>query len=428
MKTHFFKTSHDSLGPIAVGVGADKVSAMLDAVSKIEGRRGPEGDALAAMLRQGVACEVLPQATRFADHGEHGFTTRETAIMAEIVTSDSQAHALAEGATCGVHDLLSQLKEKYSRKAIGAGLNLSLVDWAEVLAELPAPQQIHRELGVHPLLASPPEIEAGSGRVIPDEVRGVLERCAIDGLHLYLPQARLDRKLYAQVDDVLRALGGKWVGRKVQAHVFEEDPQPLLDIAISTGRFVKPQDFGYFPTPDDLVKQVIELADLRPGMKALEPSAGRGAIAVRMAEILGFDNVTVVELLNGNARKLVEAGFSAVNRVDFLSLDPVPIYDRIIMNPPFSRLTDVDHVMHASRFLKPDGRLVSFTAPSWEFNSARKAQDFRDFFSECSGEVLDIEAGAFASSGTNVATRIITMDAENFPWYREAPARHRQAA
>jgi predicted RNA methylase len=207
----------------------------------------------------------------------------------------------------------------------------------------------------------------------------------------------------------------------VQAHVFAEDPSAALDVAIGTGTFVRPQDFGCFPTPMELVQQMMQRADIQPGMRVLEPSAGDGAIANAAAAAAGSRSlVTAVELLPGNVRKLHAAGFTDVLEKDFLTLEPQPSFDVVCMNPPFGKMADIDHVLHAARFLKPTGRLVAITSPSWTSNSARKAQSFKDFVSQAQGEVLDVAAGAFAAAGTNIATRLISMEAVNFPWNRLA--------
>jgi precorrin-6B methylase 2 len=426
-KSYFFKLSADSLGPIAVGSGFGPLQAMRDAAGRVS--LGPAGEGLAAALRAGNAHVVKAPSDRLIDHGEHGYVTRETAMVAEIAACDEAACRHIETFTGNLSELVASLHAKFRGEPGKLGIDHRLVDWVDLVEGFheSLPRAILAELrGEAAAAAARPQAEvadlvAGSGRAISPEVRGILASCTLDGNMVRLPEGRLDRKLYEGVNEVLVALGGKWVGRKVQAHVFDEDPAPMLDIAVSTGSYVKPQDFGFFETQRPEVELAIQRADLRPGQKVMEPSAGRGAIAIEMAKIVGFDNVTVVELLQGNARKLREAGFSAVNTVDFLSIDPVPIYDRIVMNPPFSGLADIKHVMHAARFLKPTGRLVAITSPSWTFNSARRAEEFRDFVDDCEGKVDKIDAGAFKAVGTNIETRMVTMDAQNFPWNREIP-------
>lgn len=53
---------------------------------------------------------------------------------------------------------------------------------------------------------------------ISPEVMDVLKRASIKDNSVILPPERLDLKFYQQVAKVLKALGGKWVGGKTQAH------------------------------------------------------------------------------------------------------------------------------------------------------------------------------------------------------------------
>lgn len=57
-------------------------------------------------------------------------------------------------------------------------------------------------------------------------------------------------------------------------------------------------------------------------------------------------------------------------------------YDRILMNPPFERLQDVDHVKKAYDHLKEGGRVIAIMGESAFFNSTKKAVEFRDWLEE----------------------------------------------
>ncbi|WP_230625378.1 methyltransferase [Cupriavidus necator] len=184
------------------------------------------------------------------------------------------------------------------------------------------------------------------------EVMAVLDRAAVEGNAIKLTQ-QLDPALYKRVNKVLDAAGGKW-NRKAQAHLFERDAASTIDQILLTGEIVVPQDFGYFPTPPNVVARLFELAGLSPGMTMLEPEAGTGNIARPAAEICTVD---CVELLEANVKVLREAGFArSIVQGDFLEQVPTPAYDRIIMNPPFEKQADIRHVTHALNFLAPGGR------------------------------------------------------------------------
>lgn len=112
-------------------------------------------------------------------------------------------------------------------------------------------------------------------------------------------------------------------------------------------------------TPDDIAAELVELAGVHRGMVCLEPSAGDGAIVRAVVEAGGI--VTAVE-----ADPVAYAEISAhcdARAGDFLSVDSGPgglgTFDRVVMNPPFSRDQDTRHVCHAFTFLKPGGKLVA---------------------------------------------------------------------
>lgn len=169
------------------------------------------------------------------------------------------------------------------------------------------------------------------------------------------------------------------------------------------------RNFGFFETPLDVGQRAITELRLSAGMTVLEPSAGKGALA-NLARAAG-GNVTCVEIQPSNAAHLRRLGFPRVAERDFLHLDPAVLgqFDRILMNPPFDRGRDVDHVTHAMRFLKPGGRLVSIMAAGVEYRTDRKTSDFRATVERFKGEIRDLPFGSFAESGTNVNTVVVTM-------------------
>lgn len=236
---------------------------------------------------------------------------------------------------------------------------------------------------------------------------GVLSTASVDGDTIILNCGQLDRKQYLDVNKVLEAMGGKW-NRKAKGHVFSENPSDKLEAIILTGEYNKPADYGYFPTPMDLADKMITLAELSPDMVVLEPSAGRGAIAERVARIVGYDNVHCFELLTDNCEALHEYGFRNVECCDFLSVEVKPLYDRVIMNPPFSKQQDIDHVTHALKCVKPGGGLVSIMASGVTFRQNRKTLDFLSLIE--GSEIIPNPPESFKLSGTLVNTVTVVVD------------------
>lgn len=169
------------------------------------------------------------------------------------------------------------------------------------------------------------------------------------------------------------------------------------------------RNFGFFETPAAVGARAMEELSLAPGMTVLEPSAGKGALA-NLARAAG-GSVTCVEIQPTNAAHLRRLGYPRVAERDFLHLDPAVLgqFDRVLMNPPFDRGRDVDHVTHALRFLKPGGRLVSIMAAGVEYRTDRKTTDFRATVERFKGKIRDLPFGSFAESGTNVNTVVVTM-------------------
>lgn len=147
-----------------------------------------------------------------------------------------------------------------------------------------------------------------------------------------------------------------------------------------------------FPTPPDLARHMVELADVRPGHRVLEPSAGTGRLLQALPA--GCD-VAAVEINPTLARQI------GARCADFLSLPPVADFDRIVMNPPFSNGQDVRHILHARQFLAPGGVLVALCA-----NGPRQRAALRPLATEWH----DLPAGSFTSEGTGVNVAMLVLE------------------
>jgi type I restriction-modification system DNA methylase subunit len=232
-----------------------------------------------------------------------------------------------------------------------------------------------------------------------------------------IKSGQLDKKLYAEVNKALEAIGGKW-DRKLKAHQFRDDPRDAIDQVLFSGGFTDTKkEFGFFETPLSVADQMAELLKLQPGMSVLEPSAGRGRLA-NACERQEVPNVTytLVELQGKNVDALLLAGYNGrgdrVIHDDFLTYRLNEAFDRVIMNPPFARQADIDHVKKALFHTKPGGRLVAIMSAGVMFRENNKTLDFKQMLSDnCSSFGFEtLPEGTFTESGTNTNTVMLVAD------------------
>jgi predicted RNA methylase len=241
---------------------------------------------------------------------------------------------------------------------------------------------------------------------IPEEVKTVLRQADIQGERLFL-RMQLDRKLYVATNKVLEAMGGQWK-RKEKCHVFNRgDLEEIRAQILEDGEIETPQEYGFFETPGPVVERLMQLAKIERGMTALEPSAGKGAIASQLVKRGAA--VTCVEYLDENVQALRESGLYFVWQGDFLACGATPAYDRVVMNPPFARQADIVHVNHAKAWLKPGGRLVSVMSAGVLFRDNRLTREFRDFVDN-HGEFEELPEDSFKVAGTRVRTCIVSLE------------------
>ena len=231
------------------------------------------------------------------------------------------------------------------------------------------------------------------------DVTSLLERSEISGNVLKLPPEQLERKLYESVNKALANAGGKW-NRCAQGFVFPKSPAEALGLMLETGvSRSKKKDTQAFYTPKDLAARVAELAEIR-GHVVFEPSAGHGALALA-AIAAGASLVDCVELDPESCEVLRELPCSLLVRMgDFMSIPPKERFDRIVMNPPFTKRQDVKHLEHALMFLADGGILVAILSANANYLPHVEGKSY---------EVHQVPAGAFKESGTNVATIILKV-------------------
>ena len=243
---------------------------------------------------------------------------------------------------------------------------------------------------------------------IKENIMDILAECRAEGNVVYLPERQLERADYEAVNKVLSALGGKW-NRKAKGHVFDYEPEAALEEVVLSGEFsdVK-KEFQFFETPEELAVKLCDMAEITPDCSVVEPSVGKGRIA---DEILKRNpkNLKCYEINTDLENCLKEKEYS-VEFLDFLEVNEDDVSaDRIVMNPPFSRQQDIDHVYKAYDCLNPGGVIVSVMSMSHTFRTNKKSVLFRDFLQMTDAEFEILPEGTFKESGTLIRTCIVKI-------------------
>lgn len=254
---------------------------------------------------------------------------------------------------------------------------------------------------------------------IQQNVLAVLSGARMEGPNLYLG-CHLDRKMYLEVNKILEAAGGKW-NKKAKAHVFACDAFDVIDPIIVSGEIERDPDIkkvlGQFDTPPELAQEIVATAfdGLTGELRVYEPSCGVGNIVGAIRKVaLGREAPTHIfgnEIDPVRFKAAQAAYFQAggLSNHDFLTVEPNPVFDLVVMNPPFAKQADIAHVRHALKFLKRGGKLVSIMSAGVTFREDRKSREFRELVANSEGAIKPLPDSAFKSSGTMVNTCLAKM-------------------
>jgi hypothetical protein len=228
----------------------------------------------------------------------------------------------------------------------------------------------------------------------------------VDGNNLRLPEGNM--RNYAAVKKALITAGGKY--QKGGFFSFKEDAA-VIQARLVGGEVINDvKKFQYYPTPENLAHELVNRACIGKHHKCLEPSAGQGAIA----QFMECYSLWLIEIMPQNIPVLHRTKFPAnhthIVEKDFLSICDFNGFDRIVANPPFTKNQDIKHVIHMMRHLAPDGRVVSVMSNSWRSGSHKIQKAFRQFIADSDSAIVDIPAGAFKESGTNIASCYVVID------------------
>lgn len=186
----------------------------------------------------------------------------------------------------------------------------------------------------------------------------------------------------------------------LQSAVIPPDPNAirLRDILYRAKMYQK-GDIQF--TPPELAKELVALAGVRKDSRVLEPEAGIGNIADAAKEVT--DHVDCIERMTDFCEILKLKKHNVIGN-DLLTAETAPIYDAVVMNPPFSE--ECEHIKRAFDFLRPGGSLVAVCSSSIQWKSTRKYEQFRDWLSEHTHSID--ECGAkFEMTGVHTVVLVV---------------------
>lgn len=177
---------------------------------------------------------------------------------------------------------------------------------------------------------------------------------------------------------------------------------PVNDVANALAARKRRQAFF---TPMALCQKLVEWSHALPSMRVLEPSAGDGRIVHVLQHEAGVKRVDACEIDEVMRERLTGMSANVVGS-DFLAYQPGPIYDLIVMNPPFAKRQAERHLEHAWTLLKPHGRILSIAPPTVGQRLDEHALDLPEC-EDATWERLGREH--FVEYGTNVEVVVVEL-------------------
>lgn len=186
----------------------------------------------------------------------------------------------------------------------------------------------------------------------------------------------------------------------LQSAVIPPDPNAIrLRDMLYRAKMYQKGDIQF--TPPELAKELVALAGVRKDSRVLEPEAGIGNIADAAKEVT--DHVDCIERMTDFCEILKLKKHNVIGN-DLLTAEIAPIYDAVVMNPPFSE--ECEHIKRAFDFLRPGGSLVAVCSSSIQWKSTRKYEQFRDWLSEHTHSID--ECGAkFEMTGVHTVVLVV---------------------
>ncbi len=172
-----------------------------------------------------------------------------------------------------------------------------------------------------------------------------------------------DKETVTKLANLLESVGATCLkGSDMLYADFDFPPYEVIEQIMFSGVVPEQVSYQFYATKGEIADDAAQRLDVKPGMTCCEPSAGTGELAAH----LPMDSTLCIELAKIRAKVLKAKGYDTVEAdfLDWSAQNQNIRFDRVLMNPPFSKGRAKAHLEAAASHLKVDGRLVAILPAS----------------------------------------------------------------
>lgn len=243
------------------------------------------------------------------------------------------------------------------------------------------------------------------------DIADVFDELEVMDDYLVYSEKFLGGEAYKKISEFLKTFNLERTKYKKRV-AYKNNGEFTIEQVVEIGKKLKgvslSEKFDFYPTPKELVEKVQNYADIQDTDIILEPSAGTGALL----EGLNSDNCYCVELNPVLCEILNTKGFSKVKNssTEEIKLKEGKEFDKILMNPPFSKRLDAKHIVQVFEYLKKGGTLVAVHSAGITTATDKYSKAFQDLYNNYGITQEKIDSGAFKNSGKGtLVNTVITV-------------------
>ena len=236
----------------------------------------------------------------------------------------------------------------------------------------------------------------------------MLELLYVDEKSIMLPtEIQFSAATYTILKDVLQKASGKYHNGGFLFDSSDEAQTVLAALLDGEDVNIK-KSLQYYASTDAAADILLNDVDFT-GKTIYEPHGGEGFL-VRKSFDLGAKEVLTTEIYRKFHPALEATGAKVIGTDVFdVTPDMLEDVDAIVMNPPFTGGADVKHFNYLLSIIPRGIPIYAIMSGCVNHHNWKVYKDFRDYLTSKGINPIDIPAGSFKESGTNVSTVAIRI-------------------